>query len=157
MGNPLILLIIWFVINLFLKSAKDKRKIEEARRKRVGQLGNLQPSKTSNVENKRPTFQEEIRRTVSTIREEIEKEIQKDKKRNVVTPKQEKVFHSKLESYQSPSKEDINWDIHKPRESTVVEKANNEVSKPTIDIQNDVLRGIIFSEILSEPDRKSVV
>lgn len=153
MGSPLILLIIWFVINLFIKSANDKRKIEEARRKRAQQLGNLQPSKTRNVENKRPTFQQEIRKTVSTLREEIEKEIQKEKQRKIVTPKKENVYRSKMEINQLPSEEDLNWENYTPRETKVEiqEKTNKEVGKTVIDVKNDIIRGIIFSEILSEP------
>lgn len=143
MNNPLILLIVVFVINLFVKSANDKKKIEEARRKRAQQLGTK----------KSTTFQKEIRKTVSTLREEIEKEIQGEKQRKVVAPKQENVYHSKMGSSQLSSIEDLNLKVHTPREIKVElqEKSNIEVKNPVIDVKNDILRGIIFSEILSEP------
>ena len=38
MDSPIILLVLWFIINIVIKSAKDKKKIEESRQKRARQL-----------------------------------------------------------------------------------------------------------------------
>lgn len=146
MGNPLILIIIWFVFNLFVKSAKDKRKIEEARRKRSQQLGKSRPN----------TFSQELRKTVSTFREEIEREVQREKQKKVgAAPKKDTIYRSNMECGQLQPREELNWDIHtpsKPKETnTAIKEKSNEVSKPSINIKNDVIRGLIFSEILSEP------
>lgn len=141
--NPIVLVVAWFVINLFLKSAKEKRKIEEAKRKRESQLGN-QPK---NVQN-----------TVDTSRETLRKELQRAMaaKTNKATPPKapERPIPQPRPSLEAVKpRNTVDWNIKKEE---MLAKAK-PVSKPMegngvkIDIKKDLVRGIIFSEILSPP------
>lgn len=157
MNSPIIILIIWFVINLLIKSANDKKKIEAARRKRDFELKDNRSA--------RPSFQDEIKRTVSTLKEEIQREIQKEKEKSLsvpsprtstkavskTAPKKDNVYRSNLECGQLQRDDwDIQRDVPEVTTTTVTDEKKERTSSP-IDIQNDILRGIIFSEILSEP------
>ena len=140
MRSPLFFFIIVFVIDLVLKSAKNKKKVEQARRSRTAEIKPTEPKSRS---------------IMQTIREEIEKEVQKDTKKRMV---KQPVFteaqlidhkHSaemlKNDEIKSRSKwsEDI---FAKP----VVETSKKEVIHKD-SLRKNVLNGIIFSEIIAEP------
>ena len=134
MRNPLFFFIIVIAIDLILKSAKDKKKIEEARRKRTGDIKQM-PTKGKSI--------------METIREEIEKEVQKGNTKKVVKPNVNKekpriIINTDEEIHK---RSEWNDDIFlKPvvKASPIKETAQNSLKK-------DILRGIIFSEIISEP------
>ncbi len=134
MRSPLFFFIIVIVIDLILKSAKDKKKIEQARRKRTGDIEQV-PTKGKSI--------------METIRAEIEKEVQKGSNKKVDKPK---VYKEKTSVNMQKDAE-----MHKRSEWTedVFLKPVIEASKSKEINQNslkkDILRGIIFSEIISEP------
>lgn len=122
MGSPLVLLIIWFLINAFLNSSKDKKKIEEARRKRLKQLGERKPVLT---------------KTVTHVEDEQ--------------------YQAEMGSARIEQTEDIThdiYDIQTPKVTAIIKTEEKEKSKEknsAMDIKSDIVKGIIFSEILSEP------
>ena len=107
MRNPLFFFIIVFVIDLVLKSAKNKKKVEQARRTRTSEIKPAVPKNRS---------------IMQTIRDEIEKEVQKDNKKRMV----------KQPVYKEGPQ--------------IVHKNSAEES-----FRQDILKGIIFAEIISEP------
>jgi hypothetical protein len=114
---------------MFLKSANDKKKIEEARRKRVQQLRKDKP----------PMMRKDMGSTVSP---------------DVVSTDEGNVYHSKMESVHPYQAEDEDRDIGTHPKAVKVErkeKSDNRINTPVLDLRNDILKGIIFSEILSEP------
>lgn len=134
MRNPLFFFIIVIALDLILKSAKDKKKIEQARRKRTGDI-NQEPTKGRSI--------------METIREEIEKEVQKGSNKKVVEPT----------IYKEKAKMNMNKDAEMHKRS---EWSEDVFLKPIIEtsklkevredsLKKDILRGIIFSEIISEP------
>jgi hypothetical protein len=152
MNSPIILLVIWFVINIIIKSAKDKQKIEEARKKRSQQLGNMPMQNSSKNLNK-------SRNIIEALREEIEKEVNRDKgvqresqqrqkqqspTQTVIREKMRKVDTPKSNGAESIVSEDIT-------ESIPLENLEREGKIAFIDMKKDLLKGIIMSEILSEP------
>ena len=162
MNSPIILVVAWFLINLVLKSAKEKRKIEEAKRRRESQLG---------------AGTTDVKRKVDTSRENLKKELQRamaaktNRPGQTMTPTQTMTTSQTMTPSQSrtperPSppvrpvreamkpRETMDWKI---REQDLREKATS-ISKPMegnglkIDFKKDLVKGIIFSEILSTPE-----
>lgn len=140
MSGPLLFFIL-IVVNIVFKSVNDKNKIEKKQTK--------------------------VSRPVSDLKkilvEEIEKERQRELKRSqrVSTEMQksfsEKKISRKTISDERASKKDISWEIVKERENIKeTEKIDGipvqiKTESQERDLRKDVLRGIIFSEILSEP------
>lgn len=141
--DGIFLLIFWFIVNLLIKSAKDKKKIEEAKRRRTQEL-----SKSPMERPKSKTYFE-------NLKEELEKEIQREKERKVSqVPKKTKTqVEPKREVYvdRKTSNEEEPWENRRRTEKEIQEAKSIAASKEKADLQKDILRGIIFSEILSEP------
>ena len=142
MSSPLLFFIFIIIIDLVLKSVKDKKKIEKAKQKRAEDI-QRQPEKHKPMQ--------DVKRM---LEQELEKERQKDIARRQVkidpsrtTKPKEKEVMAERGFERSP------WDIN------IDEKNIPENIKPVViqdedkesDLRKDVLRGIIFSEILSEP------
>lgn len=124
------------VIDLILKSAKDKKKIEKSRRKRMIELGN--PSKEA--KEFIPPFQGGNR---PIIRREINR-----------VPVERVKFEKKEETFQvEPWEEPLFSDGYneKPTSINMDKVVKEKTTKSNKKIKEDILRGIIFSEILSEP------
>lgn len=165
MDNPIILLVIWALINVFTKSAKDKKKIEAAKRKRAQRLGNLTQLNNQTLYNKRSDTAKTSKSLIDIFKEEIEKELQRAKQgqipvQKVEMPSDEReniTVTEKIEdeyiNFEDISNKDIQMDI-KPE---IVERESKEVLKNTnkqnqvFDLKNDILKGIVYAEILSEP------
>lgn len=124
--DGIFLLIFWFIINLLIKSVKDKKKIEEARRKRTQGL------------EKRPTYEQKNEPKGNT---KAPSQVKKPK----IEPKKEVVKDRKL------GWEDNEWEIIKKEEVKIKEPEEVIELGENSKLQRDILRGIIFSEILSEP------
>lgn len=142
--NPILYLIIIIGINTLIKSAAEKKKIEEAKMKRADQIS------------KSPTMDKAKSKDLMTrINEEIEGNL---KKRGIYKQnmnmdvgankekKQETIdVINKVPSYSQDASEKKQ------------EKLNLEQNKPRVcvdselNIKKDLLKGIIYSEILSEP------
>lgn len=140
MRSPLFFFIIVFVIDLVLKSAKNKKKVEQARRKRTDEINPIQPKNKS---------------IMQTIKDEIEKEVQKDSKKRMV---KQPIYKEESTIAHRNSVEMIKNDEMKNRskwsedifEKPITESLKNGENKKD-SLQKDILKGIIFSEIISEP------
>lgn len=126
------------VIDIILKSIKDKKKIEQAKSRRREKLsrqsGNMKPT-VSPIESKK----------VNVQRPEIKRELSKEKvtpfrderRIDIETVKKDKnlsrVYNQEVESYEDSK---IN---------------QNKINRSESQFKKDILRGIIYSEILSEP------
>lgn len=172
MDSPIILLIFWGLINLFLKSSKDKKKAEESKQRRINQNA---PQNTST--NKKP------KSIIDVFKDEIQKEIQREKeaqqkkerplmqsKEIKPTPKPRSNQRPKQTLVSEKTTEQIKRDRENYFQATdlsqmdgIKEGGNMEVvrvssltdevegkTKSTFNIKNDLLKGIIYSEILSE-------
>lgn len=155
MSSPLLFFIFIIVIDLVLKSSKDKKKIEEAKQKREQELQG-RPDLNKQKPIQKP---ESIRGMMSTLREEIEKERQKEIERRQVKTRQtqevrvnrvnmeEKKITQKTyednEYWEKKRKEDYN------KKKEMVVESRIEINERNM--REDIIRGIIFSEILSEP------
>ncbi len=136
MPSPILFFIFMIVIDLILKSSKDKKKIEQERQKKVKEL-EKQPS---------------IFRPMEDLKRILEEEIQKDKQREALKkqPKENRskvskpvVKETKERTIEKYPREDVNLEIKTSKDTYEVEEEH--------DIKRDLLMGIVFSEILSEP------
>lgn len=174
MDNGIILLIFWAAINLLLKSSSDKKKAEEAKRKRSTQSKVEGRTTPDNLPRNKP------KSIIDIFREEIEKEIEKEKKLQQnkhqqnkhqpvakPTPKQTlkptpkpAVSTFQTEEIKSAVNIDENKDVALV-ESIVEEKMEvirassisrgSKQNNSQLNLKKDILKGIIYSEILSEP------
>lgn len=165
MNSPLILLVFWFVINILIKSAKDKKRIEEARRKRAQHIESkpLQSKSTQTLQ--RETLsrgQNKNKSIIDVFKDEIEKEIQREKQKKPVNTVQNKPMKQEQNNNNKIINEDVieketNWrdDYFSANTDIDFDKSSVEIKtsyrKSSINIKKDLLNGIIFSEILSEP------
>ena len=170
--NPLLLLVFWAVINIMIKRTKTLKKIEQAKIKRAQQLEsqtiqNINTQTTQNINTQ--TTQREIpnqnknKSIIDVFKDEIEKEIQREKQKkpsNTVQNKpikQEQKLTSKKFISEDVVEKDSSWrddyfsantDIDFDKRDEVIKTYHK---KSSINIKKDLLKGIIFSEILSEP------
>lgn len=166
MNSPLILLVFWFVINILIKSAKDKKKIEEARRKRAQQIESkpIQNKSSQTVQRETPNrSQNKNKSIIDVFKDEIEKEIQREKQRkpsNTVQNKpikQEQKVNNNKNINEDVIEKDASWRDDYFSANTDIDFDKSSVGiktsykKSPINIKKDLLNGIIFSEILSEP------
>lgn len=154
MDSPLILLVFWFVINLLIKSSKDKKKIEEARRNKSQQIENrpLQNQSTQKNTNRG-------RNIVDVLKEEIEKEVQREKEMQRAKQIRPNVMEAKITTSNTVKPKVVNREpmvLDVFQENKTIDTPIIEVDKPIpnslkLDIKNDLLKGFIYSEILSKP------
>lgn len=141
MGNPLIFFIVVIVIDLFLKSAKDKKKTQEARMRKAGEIKEP-PKKPKGM--------------INTFREEIEKELSKDlngKPKQRLRRKPLAAEKQKIETVSSTEfqGEQFQGSMIAPEKIEKEQKMVETESKVKLDIKKEILKGVIYSEILSEP------
>ncbi|MBU5438262.1 hypothetical protein KQI42_09595 [Tissierella sp. MSJ-40] len=135
MRSPLIFFIFIIVIDLLLKSSKDKKKIDEARRKRIQEL-EKQPRPNKGV--------------ITVLKDEMQKETQKrQRKQNTNKAKQEVVVQEKVIDRELDW-DDSFWEAKRNERKHHEEEVANSTGYNK-EVREDILRGIIFSEILSEP------
>lgn len=147
--NSIIFFIIVIGIDLFLKSIKDKKKIEEARRKRMEDLERSKPRVDSHIKateveaiSLEDMLKQERRRQdesmdIRDYKVEIEDSFLRDSllmHGEFQYIKDDDMMHRKGHQYGEKKLK------KKPEENKTEES----------DLQKDILRGIIFSEILSE-------
>ena len=153
MSSPLLFFIFIIVVDLVLKSLRDKKKIEQTKQKRQQ---DLQPDVKIKPNHTEPKTNPS-RNIMSTLKEEIEKERQKEIARrqgraeNVKPRVEEKPVikdYKEKEYWDKKKEQDILREkrIHTPTE---IKPVDVEINKKSI--KDDIIRGIIFSEILSEP------
>lgn len=131
--NGLIVFIIILLFDILSKSIREKRKIDEARNKVRGKLNrDIIPDKKTTAE-------------MVNRRESIDS-VKKD---DIKT----KTVKKKLEPLNDQLKKDNNADKNREIKDTIqaMEKRNKKLDTKTGTIKNDIIKGIIYSEILSEP------
>lgn len=148
MDNPILVLIFWGVINLFIKSAKDKKRAEQARNNR-----SLQNSVERTPSKSKPHSSKNI---IDVFKDEIEKEIKRERElqNNKTKPLIQEVKPKPI----TPVRKEVMNSIYeeKPEERMEVISAVSIESKASgkktlFNSKNDILKGIIYSEILTEP------
>lgn len=145
--NPIVLVVAWFVINLVLKSSKEKRKIEEAKRRRESQLGGQTKDVKSTVDTSRETLRKELQRAMT------HKQPSKQPSKQPPKPAERPIQQQRPQREAMLARESIDRD----RKNEEIKSNAISVAKPMkgnrvkLNIKKDLVRGIIFSEILSEP------
>jgi len=138
MPGPLLFFIIIILVDTILKSVKDKQKIQKK--------------------------QSTVSRPLADLKKILVEEIEKEKQREITKRQENSVERRKYSSNEKKSKnineetkeKDLAWEIIK-EEKPIKQNKNmdipvkNEKENQERDLRKDVLRGIIFSEILSEP------
>jgi len=131
--NGLIVFIIILLFDILSKSIREKRKIDEARNKVRCKLNrDIIPDKKTTAE-------------MVNRRESIDS-VKKD---DIKT----KTVKKNLEPLNDQLKKDNNADKNREIKDTIqaMEKRNKKLDTKTGTIKNDIIKGIIYSEILSEP------
>lgn len=171
MDSPIIILVFWVIVNLLLKSSRDKKKAEQARR-RTGQGSSQKVQKPRADRSRMNTGMKDFRQALEDYKAQIEKELNPDKK----TPTKAPVTESKQRVERPISRpdkpkaktfregrywEDITEDKveatseTRTKETTLAaEQAEKKAEKSSVglfDIKNDILKGIVYSEILGKP------
>lgn len=143
--SPLFFFVIIIVLDIVLKSIRDKKRIEEAKRIRGSQLGKQFNNTTQKGKD-----------IFTVSKEEIEKNMERPIQRQLNKEKRKKEIDSKgiVESIDLAKQE--NQYIRENTEyisSNEIAKSrvSEEVDLRSENLKEDVLKGIIFSEILSEP------
>ncbi|MCF6461079.1 hypothetical protein [Clostridium sp. Cult3] len=132
--RTLLFFIFMMVIDLILKSVKDKQKIEKERTKRIENLSRRTSDKE--VSNRKIVKPIEDRRVLSKTR--IEKSEYKEPTTSLEMKPWEEPLFSDICDENTPS-------ISKIKANEEKEKKSNKQMK------EDILRGIIYSEILQKP------
>ncbi|MBC8590768.1 hypothetical protein [Wansuia hejianensis] len=143
--SPLFFFVIIIVLDIVLKSIRDKKRIEEAKRIRGSQLGKQFNNTTQKGKDIFTVFKEEIEKNMERP---IQRQLNKEKRKKEIDSKGivESIDLAKQENqYIRENTEYISSnEIAKSRVS-------EEVDLRSENLKEDVLKGIIFSEILSEP------
>lgn len=133
-------------IDLILKSMKDKKKIDESRAKRAEKLNKKSTKVSETIPYKKISSPNVKQRTDNIIKEEKEKPEEKGISFEMKSRWEEPIFTE-------PYKEEIKSRVEKKISDTKLRKSKKQMKE-------DILRGIIYSEILSEPkslrNRKSM-
>ncbi|NLX61382.1 MAG: hypothetical protein GXZ06_02500 [Tissierellia bacterium] len=131
----LLIFIMLLVIDVISKSIKDKKKIEESRRKKLESL-----SKDKNIEKNPFEEKKEIDYGEKLPEYIVEVKAKKNEFSNDIAHKED------IKEVKEVYKRDIgdNWIIKEEEEIN-----NKKIKKKKM--KKDLLKGIIFSEILSEP------
>ncbi len=171
MPNPLLFLLVVVVIDFFLKAKKNKKKMEDARRSNMGEVDDRYPASP-----KKPTRTGPMMDLRRMLEEELEKQNQakvedrqslnktmeateaaeKRMSRDISIEEQRKKVdrHSELEKMKR-RKEERDRDRQISRDgynNPPVEQAFIATSQEDKDeFKQDILKGIIFSEILGKP------
>ena len=152
MSGPLLFFIFIIVIDLILKSVKNKKNIEENRSKKE-----MSPEYKPGTNEQKPTQNPgSIRGIMETLREEVEKERQKEierrqgQKNNV---EEIKITNEEEIRVQKTFEKEESWNSQRKsiETSKLSKEQDSQKNNKNINIREDVLKGIIFSEILSEP------
>lgn len=152
MSNPLLFFIIVIVIDLVLKSARDKKKIEKSKEERERELQN-KPDLNKQEQMEKP---ESVRGLMSTLREQIEKERLREleRRQEKTVPKEVIKTNVEREMTKKTYEDKEYWEVKRKEEKHRKEKeisTRSKVEKREGSMKEDLIRGIIFSEILSEP------
>lgn len=152
MSNPILFFIFIIVVDLILKSVRDKKKIQE---KKVNKEDSFQNKPDLN---KQKPIQKpgSIRDIMSTLREEVESERQKELERRQVKIEESKKVILDTEKQQTEKRtyeDNEYWEQKRnlAKNERLQQKIEQEENTSQRDFKEDIIRGIIFSEIIAEP------
>lgn len=136
--DSILFLVIALAINLVIKSANDKKKIEEARRKRAEQLKNNPMGSSDRMEKWNKESERKTRNIVQEFDLSPTKDIRQKSKQEVKpkVPVDSPSYVKRMESERIQTK-DLEIDIIKDNKKKIRKK--------------ELLNAIIWSEILGEP------
>lgn len=142
MPSPLLFFIFIIIIDLVLKTAKDKKKIEKAKQQRSQEM-QRQPEKPKPMQDLKKILEQELEKE---RQKEIERRQGKMNPSQTTKPKEKEVMVEK-------SFERSSWDINRDEKNIPenIKPVTIQAENKENDLRKDILRGIIFSEILSEP------
>lgn len=157
MDSPIIILIFWIVVNIIIKNSRDKKKAEQRRQR----AQNTPPPKQQNDYSKRAERQspkKDFRKTVEEYRQQLEKELLGEQARKKPEPQ------SQIKKSSTPAKTEVKdrrtlWgdEVFKPTEDEAIkvevigQDKQGRSKNGLFDIKNDVVKGIIYSEVLDKP------
>ena len=148
MPGPLLFFIIIIVVDLVLKTSRDKRKIEAEKHQNFEDVkkppANYGGQKTMEKE-KTGT------RLITMIQDELEKERQKEELRRKKDSKPIPTIQPKVDVLQQVEEEREVKRKKQVREKVEGNQRLTSIKDENLDIKKEILKGIIFSEILSEP------
>ncbi|WMM23502.1 hypothetical protein RBU61_11110 [Tissierella sp. MB52-C2] len=154
MSGPILFFIFIIVTDLILKSVKDKQKIEESKKKRMPEM-NRQPQQSRTLGDLKKILDEELQR--ERQRGFSKRQDKTIEKKNIRVSTREKAGNIdrglKRDRYSEESNsmnisEDLGT-LETPRSMESLNSTNIDDKKE--ELREDILRGIIFSEILSPP------
>ncbi len=168
MDSPIIILVFWVLINILLKSSRDKKKAEQARRK-TGQESPQKRQKPQESRSRMNTGMKDFKKTLEEYKEQIERELNPEKKvpakpianktkktvekpersqqkRELRTFREGRFWEDIVVEEDTPDKEEIEV-------VTGASKKNGSKSSSggLFDIRNDIIKGVVYSEILAKP------
>lgn len=179
MNGPIVFLIIWAVFNVLIKSSKDKKKAQNRSRK-PGERTNT-PSNVDMSQRKNKPQKKNFRQTIEDYKSQIEKEfametsekqkpINKEavKKKEPTLEEKRKTFregrfwnekeeppinkHLNLEEKRKTFREGRFWKEEEEPEVSMTLIEETEIGDEAFfDIREDILKGVIYSEILDKP------
>lgn len=159
------------ILNMFLKSSKDKKRMEEARRKRISESNSSEAGNRGQEplkeKTKPPSIFEEI---ITLLNHEVDKKVEKKPSHNTAYKGNE--IEKSIRDYKTPKPEKEKWvgsqakvteSLYKDfdanyysrdgnkkiNEETKIEKETTENQRNKL--RKDILNGFIFSEILAKP------
>lgn len=154
MSGPILFFIFIIVTDLILKSVKDKQKIEESKKKRMPEI-NRQPQQSRTLGELKKILDEELQR--ERPRGFSKRQDKTIEKKNVRVSTREKAGNIdrglKRDRYsEEPNSMNISEDLGTLKTSRSMESLNStNIDDKKEELREDILRGIIFSEILSPP------
>ena len=146
MSSPILFFIVVIVIDLILKSVRDKKKIEENKMDPRDI-----PKDQSGLNKEKP-----IRDIMSTLREEVEKERQKQLERRNIKPQKEntsKIVNEEQVIAEKTYEDNKYWEEKRRLEDNKKIEAKKKTQELSVErsIRENLISGIILSEILAEP------
>lgn len=161
MPNPILFFIIIIVVDLILKSVKDKKKIEESKqpmpkRQETMPGGELREVLNRELKKQRELAQSKVDRRLVENKDKVDRRLveDKDKLDRRITDKRDRTNQGINREYKSRTETNQRRQTanNMTRTRTKMEDKDKVREKqPELDISNNLLMGIIFSEILSEP------
>lgn len=165
MENPIILLVFWVFVNFLIKNSRDKKKAEEARRKSGHDIP-VNRQKPQAEKSRMNTGMKNFRKALDEYKEQIERELNPEKQipSKTVKVEEEKTTYKQTEPKTEPKIETYReglFDVEESKAEAGIHKKEvvvytdaKESSQGTgklIDLKSDILKGVIYAEILGKP------
>ncbi len=152
MNGPIVFLIIWAVFNILIKSSRDKKKAQNAKRK-PGERTDI-PSTASMSQRRDRSQKKNFRQTIEEYKAQIEKEfaMETEAKHKPVQEKPPIKRQATLEETRQAFKDSqYKREEEKPKASMTLIEETEISGEKFFDIREDILKGVIYSEILNKP------